>query len=125
MVMSEFSTDSTPAQPLEYRRAKKVAPHRPLIAVALCLPGLICWIALAEIVLPRWFGPMWLLPQFFGISGLLLCWAIAIICAAISLAGYRSPHKPWYVWLNLTINISGLVFTGLVVFLILWHFAFR
>jgi hypothetical protein len=38
---------------------------------------------------------------------------------------YHSGPRPWYVRLNLTINISGLVFTGLVVFLILWHFAFR
>ena len=66
-------------------------------ALVLCAPGAACFL-LAP------FGP----PP----AGLLL---VAIITALISAAAYfrrLTQPKPWYILLNLGINIAGLLLTG-------------
>ena len=92
----------------------------PGLAMVFCLPGLICWFVL----LGLWFTPRWLRPSFsflrvFPGGSVMWCWAIAILCALTSLALYLRRRKPWYVWINLVVNIGGLVFTGGVVVLLI------
>ena len=106
---------------VEYARAmpRRELPS-PVSAMILCVPGLICWCVLLG---------MWLVPasaranfrflDVFPPGTILWCWIIAIACAFISLAIYGRGPKPWYVWINFAINISGLLFSLGVVVLIM------
>ncbi|MGB7157869.1 MAG: hypothetical protein WBD40_07370 [Tepidisphaeraceae bacterium] len=50
---------------------------------------------------------------------ILACWVLAILTALVSILYLRRRPRSWYAWLNLLINISGLVFTiGLLVFVV-------
>jgi hypothetical protein len=93
-----------------------------IVATLLALPGLSCWMVLAMIVVPpplrvlAW--PGYYLVRLLGF-GMALVWFVAIITALISLAIYLPWKKPWYVILNLIVNISGLLFT-LVALILGW-----
>lgn len=66
-----------------------------------------------------WF-PFRLFDSQFGVLFILCCWGVAVITAVGSFFRYAARRpKPWYVWLNLLINITGLLFTAGIVFLIL------
>ena len=104
-----------PSAPLEYRRPVPATarPSHPLPAVLFCVPGLICWLALFHLLLARVIRVR--LPALLGrwlYPGIFWVWLGAILTAAISLILYvRRGPKPWYVWLNLAVNVSGLLFT--------------
>lgn len=92
---------------------KKKSGHNTLPVLLLSLPGAICWfewfLSSTEISL----GPR--LNRFIVdyVSDYLVLYLIAASCTAIiSLIIYlRRPwRKPWFVWLNLAVNISGLIF---------------
>ena len=79
-----------------------------------------CWLALGWIILGIFIPPVAagserMLMQFGGpgvVWKLLVCWGVAIVAAVVSLALYtRQRPKPWYVRLNLVINVAGLLFT--------------
>jgi hypothetical protein len=85
-------------------------PQRPdrslAVGPALCLaaPGGICWagflLALKGITVP------------YGL--LFMIWPFAVITALISVAVYfrTNPKRwPWFIYINLVINVSGLLFT--------------
>ena len=52
-------------------------------------------------------------------EGLFVVWGVAILCALISLAIYLFRRKTWYVWINLLVNIAGLLFTLFALFVVL------
>ena len=58
------------------------------------------------------------LPFTWQIIGVLCCWAAAVVTGITSLVIYTGNRKPWYVVINLIINISGLGLTLLVLLLI-------
>jgi hypothetical protein len=83
--------------------------HHPLPAILLCTPGLICWALLAGFV-TGWM-PRFVERLFEGIFLPLL--AAAVLTAIVSIIIYLfvpRQRKPWFVILNLVINISGLLF---------------
>jgi hypothetical protein len=72
-------------------------------AFLLALPGAVCWVLFFQIVM---FD---MLDVMLGV--LLLFWLVTIHTAIASLAAYWRAPKPWFVIVNWTINISGLLFT--------------
>ena len=110
-----------PDEPLELAYARPAEPRErppePLWPVVLCLPGLICWIQFLAMLLPRWL-PVRPPRIFFG-SHLLACWMLAVLSALVSLASYGRRPKAWYVWVNLVINVAGLLFTLTVLVVVL------
>ena len=121
-------TEPTPALPMAPAPAPALSyatppapPPSAQAAVMLCLPGTICWLSLGWIILTQ-LAPSFVrrsgitLMQLFGpgyLQLLLICWAVAVVAAVISLALYaRRRPKPWYVRLNLVINVAGLLFTA-------------
>ena len=103
-----------PAPTLEYRHPQ-VRPDVPslVLAMFLCLPGMVCWC----ILLGLFFTPASLRPQFslyraIPSEMLLWCWGTAVIAALVSLGLYVRARKPWYVCINLAVNVAGLLFTG-------------
>jgi hypothetical protein len=98
---------------------KSEAGYHPLFAVLLCTPGLLCWLLLVAMMSRA-------MPDFFigrafpgGVVVLVLS---AILTAVFSIVHYFLPsglRRPWYVILNLVINISGLLFLGGIVCLFL------
>jgi hypothetical protein len=119
-------TEAERAQPIElaYARPGPAAkpPPSPAVAMLTCLPGLICWLfllsAFVRPLIPRTITSSRLLP--FGGVEMLVCWAAAIITALFSIGHYlrRRRARPWYVWINLIINITGLLFTAGILMLI-------
>ncbi len=114
------------ARPME-RSAATTTPD-PVAAVVSCLPGLICWLVLGMVLVgnvTNGRSVMWMRP--FGAVApilVLLCWAVAILTAIGSLVCYvRLKPKPWYVVLNLVINITGLLFTGGIALIIAFAMA--
>ncbi len=108
-------TSPIPA-PLAYEsRARDVTEAHPAAAMALCFPGLVCWCWFAALLLGQgvFFSA---LPS----EALIPCWAFAILTAVFSLYRYRHHPRPWFVWVNLLINVSGLVFTAIVFVLIVF-----
>jgi hypothetical protein len=109
----------------------EAAPHRPLPAVLLCLPAILCWGAFLAL-LDRFFLrllPIPRIPQSFArfhvpwLWIVLIVWVLAVVTALVSIDEYvvsRRKPRPWYVWLNLLVNISGLLFTFGVLLLILY-----
>jgi hypothetical protein len=96
-------------------------PPSPLVAVMLCLPGVLCWSLLLTLFLvPRSMQQNFAFLRILSGPGIFLCWGVAIVCALISLAIYLWRRKPWYVWINLLVNVAGLLFSGVVLFLLLW-----
>jgi hypothetical protein len=89
----------------------------PVEVLSLCLPALICWIV--------FLGTLWLpfpfLKSELALRVMLIVWFVGIITAIASFANYAGRNKgprPWYVWVNLTLNGAGLIFTTGVVILI-------
>jgi hypothetical protein len=125
----EESANAVPSSgsPLAYARpmsATTPPAPAPLGVVLNCLPGLICWLVLLSMLLRKiTFTRLWWPARLFesplGVVFVLCCWGVAVITAIGSLFRYgpRRP-KPWYVWLNLVINITGLLFTAGIVFLV-------
>jgi hypothetical protein len=124
-VTGDGERGATPS--LSYARPRPSAPPRadPFAATMLCLPGLICWITFLSVIsrflLPAWVTSWLYRVPFLGGFATLALWFIAICTAIASAVLYgRMKRKPWYVWLNLTINVSGLMITavllGLLVF---------
>jgi hypothetical protein len=106
----------------------EAAPHRPLPAVLLCLPGILCWGAFLGL-LDRFFLRVLPIPQSFArlhvpwLWIVLIVWVLALVTALVSIEEYvvsRRKPRPWYVWLNLLVNISGLLLTFGVLLLILY-----
>jgi hypothetical protein len=90
----------------------------PVEALSLCLPALICWIV--------FLGSLWLPSPFLkselALRVMFIVWFVGVITAIASFANYavhNTGPRPWYVWLNLTLNGAGLLFTTGVVILIL------
>jgi accessory gene regulator protein AgrB len=87
----------------------------------LCLPGVLCWsLLLALFLVPRSMQQNFAFLRILSGPGIFLCWGVAILCALTSLAIYLFRSKPWYVWINLLVNVAGLLFSGLVLLLLLW-----
>jgi hypothetical protein len=90
-------------------------PPRAAPAIALCLPGLFCWIVFFALrTFPEWVNvpARQVLAELFA-PGFLL----AVVTAIISMVAYgkylRSP-RPWYITANLIMNSAGLVFAAMV-----------
>jgi len=99
---------------IEYRHptAQSKEPN-PAVAMILCLPGMICWCSLLGLFLvPSGMRPQLSFLDIFPPGTLLICWATAILAALVSLGLYARARKPWYVCINLAVNIAGLLFTG-------------
>ena len=105
---------------LEYASARpreRISKPDSIAAILLCLPGAYCWavLALASFSESGLFGGRFLDSQILIGVGILalIAWPFAVITALISLyflvpGGWR---KPWYFWVNLAVNGSGLLFT--------------
>ena len=96
---------------LNYRSpgSEKELPS-PATAMLLCLPWILCWSTVLLIKLISYRTPSgW---EFILI---LVIWGIAVITAISSVLIYARRRKPWYVWLNLIVNIVGLLSTAAVV----------
>ena len=103
---------------LEYASQEKQAKRSqvdPIVAVILCLPGLICLglflglvdrLLLEFLPIPRRFRHQVDLPL------MLILWTFAVLTALVSMSNYgsRPERRRWYVWLNLLINGLGLVY---------------
>ena len=91
-----------------------------IVALALCAPGASAFVAYLSDV----FGHD-KLPVAIGsiISGIFWpLWFVAVLTAIASVVLYaRHPLRalPWYVVLNLGINITGLLLSGLLIVMIL------
>ena len=97
---------------LDYRDPRRdTPPPSRAVALLLCSPGAACWgvyliDAFADANLPQPIGDFFhtiFWPLFFA----------AVVSAILSLIVYgRHPLRPqpWYVMLNLAINVSGLLF---------------
>src|SRR5690348_6103735 len=99
------STDSPVlVLPLGYEN-RELTPRRrsPVVAAVLCLPGVCCWCGLALALA----GIALRLPSMFTrwLAGVWFCWPVAIVCANASLVIYCRRPRPWFVWLNLAINV--------------------
>jgi hypothetical protein len=105
-------------QAIQYASPKRREEPNPALAMLLCLPGAICWATFLGLVFGRHLPASvranlrWL--QIFGDGPLLLCWLAAVATAIVSLIAFRRSRKPWYVWLNLVVNVTGLLFTILI-----------
>jgi hypothetical protein len=101
--------ESHPPLTPDYRsQPRRKTPPRMGPALWKALPGALCWLMLFAAIFPHpargsFVGR--LLP-FIGL--LLPFWLIAVLCAIHSIDNYWATAKPWYVWLNWTINLSGL-----------------
>ena len=99
--------------PLGYAASPEAEPTRsPLVAVLLCLPGVCCWAVIAaglwHIRIPR-----------IGAGPVFICWMVAVVTALWSIFLYCEGPRPWYVWMNLILNVAGLLFSAYVAFVIL------
>lgn len=105
-------------EPLQLQYESVSQPERrrsPALALVLCFPGLCCWITLVSIVALR--VPPGLLDPYVP---LMLCsWAAAIITAILSLGLYCRKPRSGLVWMNLVINVTGLLFTVLAALLLI------
>jgi hypothetical protein len=107
---------------------RRDVPH-PAIATLLCLASAFCWCVFFSLLglriaqgvpNPTLMAQVFLrFVRFLPPQGLMLCWAVAVLCAIVSLGLYWRRPKPWYVRLNLAINSAGLIFTGGLLFLAL------
>src|SRR4051812_36283475 len=91
---------------LEYRDPadEPKRPH-PALALTLCAAGLMCW----TIFLLGAFGLVRLPTSM--VAMIFVLWGLAAITATASLFLYLVPWKqprPWFVVLNLAVNITGL-----------------
>src|SRR4051794_19601528 len=114
--------DSSLTEPtVDYARPRPRADRpSPVAAMVLCLPGMICWCVLLGIFLvPPWMRQNFRFLKTLPAPSLWVCWLTAIIFALISLAAYWRRPKPWYVCINLVVNITGLLFTSGVAVLLL------
>jgi hypothetical protein len=80
-------------------------------AIFFCTPGLLCWslYLAAKLQMPL---PLYIYQLFIGL------WLIAVLTAVMSLIYFfRWPPAdwPWYVKTNLAVNISGLLFSLVMV----------
>jgi hypothetical protein len=118
-----------PPAAIEYASAPthgrpRALTESPLLAAVLCLPGVICWCSLLSLIfrrmLPGRFAAMSPVRVLGG--SLLLIWAFAVLTAVFSLVIYarRGVRPRWYVWLNLAVNVSGLLFTLAIVCLVVF-----
>jgi hypothetical protein len=84
-------------------------PTSPFTALSLCAPGAFCWFMLG------WSFIFNLpLPKFLTFELFAAAWGVALVSAIISLVIYgRRPFepKPWYVLVNLAINLLGLLYS--------------
>jgi hypothetical protein len=100
-------------------------PANPTSAVLLCLPAALCWtifIGLLSGLFRRWF-PFVVGDIQLALPLLLSLWFVAVITALASFSSYAGKEnvpRPWYLWLNLTLNGAGLLFTLAVVVRIFW-----
>lgn len=87
----------------------------PVWPTLLCLPGMACWAQLIGMIFGAFFGTRW-----FIWPGVVAWWALAVVTAVVSLFLYvpRRRPKPWYVCMNLFVNVSGLMFTICILLLI-------
>jgi hypothetical protein len=107
--------------PLDYRRDDR--RHQKLyelppsaLPLILCLPGAVCWLLL---ICGNFLAS--LVPELYDFMRTLfwVSFPVAVITAVISVSLYvRRPTRPlpWYVLINLGINIPGLLI-GVPVFL--------
>jgi hypothetical protein len=103
---------------LSYRsqpREKLVPPMAPALGKA--LPGAMCWAVLFFLYFDHSGGA---LPFFIP-----ALWVIAILCAVISVGDYWNTLKPWYVWVNWTINMSGLALSVVGICYFFWAMILR
>jgi hypothetical protein len=93
--------------------------HSLSVALSLCVPGVMCW-------------TIWLAHELIGDPGypfnnvpLALIQNLvpaAIVTAAISIGKYAQrpfDPKPWFVYFNLAVNISGLFFATVQIILVI------
>lgn len=82
----------------------------PLVAVLLCLTGLLCWsLCSATEVFHA-------VPPLATHEGVGVLWFLSVATALMSLVRYgRHPFKPqpWYILMNLFFNICGLIMSVL------------
>ena len=93
-------------------------------AVVLCLPGLVCWLLLGVMVIGIFRVPVLapmadrfadMLDLIPAVPCLLMPFVpLAVLTAIASIETYWHRPKPWYIRLNLIVNISGLIFVGVV-----------
>jgi hypothetical protein len=100
---------------VDYASARRARLPSPIVATLLQLPGLYCWIVFVCLIFDVW--PMLGFSVFARVT--LLAWPVAVITAIISMGLYigKTRRRPWYVCVNLAVNISGVAFT-LVILLI-------
>ena len=99
----------------------------PLVAVVLSAPSLVCWCAYGTMVFRRWlppgmrgaFGRLFPVPN----PWLLACCGAAVVAGVASIVVYRNARKPWYVALNLALNVGWLVMTVALAAIIAYVFA--
>jgi hypothetical protein len=93
------------ATPSEVARLR----HHPLPAILLCTPGLLCWTLLAGMMVHA----LPLMVIRFVAGGVILPLTLAAVLTALSSVVYyfflSRRQMPWFVILNLVINIAGLL----------------
>jgi hypothetical protein len=106
--------------PLSYSRLRN-EPHKPsfVIALLLCAPGACSWLTYFGIAARDPFAAMSVMHWLGGPDLFWLLFFAAVATAISSIIIYfkypRFRPMPWYVILNLCVNVSGLVF-GLALF---------
>jgi hypothetical protein len=103
-------TSQLTSEPLAYAtRAPdaRVPRHYPLLAALFTAPA----VAAAVALLNQLAGIHLLGPAGEAVAAWL--WLIAIVSAIASCFYFAERFKPWYVWLCLVVNFTGLVFTML------------
>jgi hypothetical protein len=110
---------STKAPVLSYHRRQNMDPPPPppmMKALLLCFRGALCWtIFISAFAFERvWINDASSGPYF-------LLWFLAVFTAIGSLETFWKTPKPWYVLVNWTINIAGLLFTLFVLALLVMY----
>jgi hypothetical protein len=116
--MGAAKPPTLPQRVLDYAQGVATA-HSLTVALLLCAPGVLCW-------------TIWLVHEFIGdprypfnnvpvalISNLL---PAAIVTGAVSVGKYAHrplDPKPWFVYLNLAVNVIGLFFATVQIILVI------
>src|SRR5215207_7197945 len=104
--MSEPESPRTPT--LDYSSPSDVTEQPSVVlAILLCLPGAMCWFLYGSRMLSIHLPPSATRAVFWP------CWILAVATAMYSMVLYlprASRIHPWYVVINLVINVPGLLF---------------
>jgi hypothetical protein len=107
--MVGWNAMSSEPLPIDYQSPARIRRHSPILAILLCLPGVFSFVLLVlgfQSGIPDWLG------NFVGsVFWPALFLAISSAITSIILYARRLRERlPWYVLLNLVINICGLLF---------------